>query len=348
MSKRERVLFVIFLLLSSVALNDTYQVVNAEDFFNNNVSREDVLLTSERDNNSDLMISDNIEEETVANPETLEVQATTENTLDDDSKTSKELFKDSAEENVTLEENETANNEQTSIVTEKKETIVEEPVEVTPVETKTVTTTETNAAEKAELEAKAAAEAKAQAEAKAAAEAKAEAEAAAQAKAQAEAEAAAQAEAEAAAAEKQNTGYFISSIEQEILKYTNEERAKNGLDPVVWESSMNSIARFKAEDMLENSYFAHPTPSLGNINCLQLAQHFGYSTSSYGENLFTIGVDGASVLNYTSAQKIVDAWMNSSGHRENILRPEWKKMSAGVICSDDNSVIYAVQHFSVD
>ncbi|MEG1795606.1 MAG: CAP domain-containing protein, partial [Clostridium sp.] len=97
-------------------------------------------------------------------------------------------------------------------------------------------------------------------------------------------------------------------------------------------------------NMLQHNYFAHNTPSLNNASPMDLAtKYFKYNTNSYGENLFYSQGYSEST---TTAKYLVDQWMNSPGHRANILNANWTKMSAGVVFSSEGNWAYATQHFS--
>jgi len=139
---------------------------------------------------------------------------------------------------------------------------------------------------------------------------------------------------------------YMEAVEKEILTYVNEERAKAGLNPLTWEEQMRPIARYKSNNMLQYNYFEHNTPSLNNASPMDLAtKYFKYNTNSYGENLFYSQGYAEST---TTAKYLVDQWMNSPGHRANILNGSWTKMSAGVVFSSQGNWVYATQHFSTN
>jgi len=137
---------------------------------------------------------------------------------------------------------------------------------------------------------------------------------------------------------------YMEAVEKDILIYVNEERAKAGLNPLTWEEQMRPIARYKSNNMLQHNYFDHNTPSLNNARPMDLAtKYFKYDTNNYGENLFYSQGYAEST---TTAKYLVDQWMNSPGHRANILNGSWTKMSAGVVFSSEGNWVYATQHFS--
>jgi uncharacterized protein YkwD len=139
---------------------------------------------------------------------------------------------------------------------------------------------------------------------------------------------------------------YLDAVEKEILTYVNQARAQQGLKPVVWEENMRPIARYKSNNMLQYNYFEHNTPSLNNASPMDLAtKYFKYNTNGYGENIFySMGYAEAT----TTAKYLVDQWMNSPGHRANILNANWTKMSAGVVFSSQGNYVYATQHFSTN
>ncbi|EQB89975.1 uncharacterized protein YkwD [Clostridium punense] len=137
---------------------------------------------------------------------------------------------------------------------------------------------------------------------------------------------------------------YLEAVEKEILTYVNQERTKAGLKPLAWEEAMRPIARYKSNNMLQYNYFEHNTPSLNNASPMDLAtKYFKYNTNGYGENIFySMGYPEAT----TTAKYLVDQWMNSPGHRANILNSNWTKMGAGVVFSSQGNYVYATQHFS--
>ncbi len=106
----------------------------------------------------------------------------------------------------------------------------------------------------------------------------------------------------------------------EVLKLVNEERAKNGLDPLTLDKELSNIAKEKAADMRNNKYFSHESPRYGSP--FQMLQTFGRHYSAAGENIAAGQQDAASVMR---------DWMNSSGHRANILNSKYKSLGVGYV-----------------
>lgn len=106
-----------------------------------------------------------------------------------------------------------------------------------------------------------------------------------------------------------------------VIVLTNQARADNGLPPLAENQLLNSIAESRARDMLEKQYFAHVSPT--GQQASDIAQSIGYPYKIIAENI------GSGDF-YTN-QKIVDGWMQSPGHRNNILSSEVREIGAAVI-----------------
>ncbi|MDY4949058.1 MAG: CAP domain-containing protein [Clostridium cadaveris] len=134
---------------------------------------------------------------------------------------------------------------------------------------------------------------------------------------------------------------FLSQVENEILTLCNNERAKAGLKPLSMDETMRKAARYKAEEMLQYGYFDHNSPYTGSP--FQLLQKFNISYNTAGENIqSSTGLGKASV----TAQDIVNRWMNSAGHRANILNANFGRMGIGVAFSSEGNLAYESQLFA--
>jgi uncharacterized protein YkwD len=126
---------------------------------------------------------------------------------------------------------------------------------------------------------------------------------------------------------RQSGNYILSSVSREeltrdaIIILTNNARAVNGLPPLAGNKLLNSIAESRAKDMLEKQYFAHVSPT--GQQASDIAQSIGYHYKIIAENI------GSGDF-YTN-QKIVDGWMQSPGHRDNILSTEVQEIGAAVL-----------------
>jgi len=113
-------------------------------------------------------------------------------------------------------------------------------------------------------------------------------------------------------------GYSV--VQQRILDLVNQERANAGLSPLVLDSLLTKVATEKARDMYDNKYFSHTSPTYGSP--FQMMQTFGVQYSYAGENI---------AAGQRSAEEVMNAWMNSSGHRANILNANFKKLGVGYV-----------------
>jgi len=106
-----------------------------------------------------------------------------------------------------------------------------------------------------------------------------------------------------------------------VVTLTNRERTSNGLANLTENQLLHNIAEERAGDMLEKDYFAHVSPT--GVQASDVAQRIGYRYKIIAENI----ASGTFLTN----QKIVDGWMQSPGHRKNILSPEIKEIGVSVM-----------------
>ncbi len=121
---------------------------------------------------------------------------------------------------------------------------------------------------------------------------------------------------------------------KEVLDLVNEERNKQGLNPVMMDSSLNHIATLKAQDMRDNNYFDHNSQTYGSP--FEMLQQFGIHYSYAGENI---------AAGQKSAQQVMNDWMNSSGHRANILNANYTHLGVGYVEGGSYGT-YWVQEFT--
>ena len=108
------------------------------------------------------------------------------------------------------------------------------------------------------------------------------------------------------------------SIEQQVVKLVNAERAKVGVKPLTSDWELARVARFKSEDMRDNRYFDHNSPMYGTP--FQMMKSFGINYRAAGENI---------AAGQTTAESVMKAWMNSPGHKQNILSPNFTHIGVG-------------------
>lgn len=104
----------------------------------------------------------------------------------------------------------------------------------------------------------------------------------------------------------------------EVLRLVNVERAKAGLGALTLDSGLSSVAKKHSEDMKNNNYFDHT--NLKGQSPFDRLKNAGISYTTAGENI---------AMGQKTAQSVVSGWMNSSGHRANILNKNFGKMGLG-------------------
>ena len=110
----------------------------------------------------------------------------------------------------------------------------------------------------------------------------------------------------------------VLAIEREVVTLVNAIRAQNGLSALTLNEELSAVARVKAEDMAQNKYFSHTSPTYGSP--FDMMKKFGISYRTAGENI---------AMGYSTAQSVVDGWMNSPGHRANILNASFTQIGVG-------------------
>lgn len=146
-----------------------------------------------------------------------------------------------------------------------------------------------------------------------------------------------------------------AAVEQYAHEAVNEERAAHGLEELEFDTELRDIARAHSEDMAERGYFSHVDPE-GN-DFVDRYDEAGYECNingyTGGENIAQTWYDTPvttddGTVQYEDEQElgygIVDQWMNSPDHRDNILAEQWENEGIGVHITDDDQV-YATQNF---
>lgn len=119
-----------------------------------------------------------------------------------------------------------------------------------------------------------------------------------------------------------STESSVTSYEKEVIRLVNEIRVKNGLRELKYNWELCRVARYKSQDMKDNRYFSHTSPVYGSP--FQMMKSFGITYRTAGENI---------AKGQTTPQMVVDAWMNSSGHRANILNASYTEIGVGYVAS---------------
>lgn len=133
-----------------------------------------------------------------------------------------------------------------------------------------------------------------------------------------------------------NNGTFMSQVEQLIFQKVNKERLANGVSQLSYNTTMQNYARIKSKDMGDNKYFNHEDLR-GNLITTKM-QSDGVSYSAWGENIAYISGNANDL-----AEQFMKNWMNSEGHRANILSANFTSIGIGVYKIGDR--VYATQEF---
>ena len=129
------------------------------------------------------------------------------------------------------------------------------------------------------------------------------------------------------------SGGAVSAYAAEVADLVNQERAENGLNALSYDGALGKLAQMKAEDMAENNYFSHQSPTYGSA--FDMMKEYGVSYRSAGENI---------ARGQKTPSSVMDSWMNSSGHRANILSSSYSSIGVGYAVADDGRA-YWVQIF---
>ena len=112
----------------------------------------------------------------------------------------------------------------------------------------------------------------------------------------------------------------VSAFEQQVVELTNAERTKAGLAPLQVDTKLMAAAREKSQDMQTNNYFSHTSPTFGSP--FDRLTALGISYTAAGENI---------AQGQRTPQEVVQGWMNSSGHRANILNANFTHIGVGYV-----------------
>lgn len=120
----------------------------------------------------------------------------------------------------------------------------------------------------------------------------------------------------------------MNSDEKDVFDLINKQRTNNGLAALKNDSEVQRAARIKAQDMVDNNYFSHTSPTYGSP--FDMLKSFKISYKTAGEN----------IAGNSSNSSAVTAWMNSSGHKANILNSNFNYTGIGVVSSPKYGKMY--------
>ncbi|MCP8971284.1 CAP domain-containing protein [Ectobacillus ponti] len=117
-----------------------------------------------------------------------------------------------------------------------------------------------------------------------------------------------------------STSSQLNAYEQKVVSLTNAERAKAGLRPLQVDTKLSQVARAKSQDMASHNYFSHTSPTYGSP--FDMMKQFGVTYSYAGENI---------AMGQRTPEEVMTAWMNSAGHRANILNKSYTHIGVGYV-----------------
>ncbi|HIS65452.1 MAG TPA: hypothetical protein IAA83_08805 [Candidatus Avoscillospira avistercoris] len=110
----------------------------------------------------------------------------------------------------------------------------------------------------------------------------------------------------------------VSSLERQVVALVNQERAAYGLSPLTLSADLSDGARLKSQDMRDSRYFDHNSPTYGTP--FEMMRSLGITYRAAAENI---------AMGYRTAEAVVNGWMNSPGHRANILSDKYTEIGVG-------------------
>jgi len=125
----------------------------------------------------------------------------------------------------------------------------------------------------------------------------------------------------------------VKALEQKVIDLVNQQRAYNGLPALKANWELCRVARYKSQDMIDKRYFSHQSPTYGSP--FRMMESFGIRFSAAGENI---------AYGQRTPQEVMNSWMNSPGHRSNILNPTYNQIGVGV-AKASNGTFYWTQMF---
>lgn len=120
-----------------------------------------------------------------------------------------------------------------------------------------------------------------------------------------------------------STSFFAEVVSSTLIELTNQNRQARGLASLKENPVLTQAAYAKAQDMLQNDYFSHVSPS--GISPWQWFKKSGYNYQVAGENL---------AIGFLESGEVEKAWNNSPSHRQNLLNPSYKEIGIAVVKGD--------------
>lgn len=125
----------------------------------------------------------------------------------------------------------------------------------------------------------------------------------------------------------------VKALEQQVVELVNQQRVWAGLAPLKHNWELSRVARYKSQDMIDKNYFDHTSPTYGSP--FRMIENFGIYFTAAGENI---------AYGQKTPQEVMNAWMNSPGHKANILSNVYDQIGVGV-AKKANGTFYWTQMF---
>ncbi|MBQ6723433.1 MAG: CAP domain-containing protein [Paludibacteraceae bacterium] len=142
----------------------------------------------------------------------------------------------------------------------------------------------------------------------------------------------------------ESTDYDIDLLETAVFYETNRQRALNGLSQLQFDYNLMVCAHNHSVDMVNLDFFSHTSPVEGKTSFTDRMQQVGYDRCWSAENIAYCAIESSYA---ETAKHLLNQWMNSSGHRKNILNPRYTHIGCGTACYLDGGFVYvkATQNF---
>lgn len=125
----------------------------------------------------------------------------------------------------------------------------------------------------------------------------------------------------------------LKEMESEVIRLVNNERERMGISPLRENSELSRVARIKSEDFINNNYFTHNSPIYGTP--FEMLNNFKIPFTAAAENIAS---------GQKTPTEVMQTWMNSPGHRSNILNETFNQIGVGV-ARDNSGTLYWTQLF---
>lgn len=125
-----------------------------------------------------------------------------------------------------------------------------------------------------------------------------------------------------------------NTFEKQVFSLVNQEREKQGLQPLAWNETLAQVARNHSKDMHDRNYMAHTNPD--GLSPFDRITNYGVAYTRAAENI---------AAGQKTPEAVMESWMNSAGHRENILNPNLTEIGVGFYQGNNGYQFYWTQCF---